>query len=135
MPRKKVIDEEPEEEYEWDKTRIIIFFVVLLALIVGGFLAKHYFLDAKSTPIASQSVKGASTQNETLLPSAQSIQQGVSEQLSNLQQQASQISVQDIASSSPQVQQVIQQLQQLKSLPTSPSGVVKAACINICNGL
>lgn len=135
MPRKKIIDEEPEEEkYEWDKPRIIIFFVVLVALIIGGLLAKHFFLDAQNSPSdAMQSVKGVTSQNDSpQLPTVQNVQEGVQQQLSNLQQQASQISVDDIASSSPQVQQI---LQQIKQLPQQPGNIAKQTCENICNSL
>lgn len=135
MPRKKVLDEEPEEGiYEWDKLRIILFFVVILILLAGGILAKHFFLDANIGPSgALQSVKGIAAQNDSSqLPTVQSVQEGVQQQISNLQQQASQISIEDIASSSQQVKQI---LQQLKDLPNVPGNTLKQTCTQICNNL
>lgn len=136
MPRKKQagFNEEPEEKeepFEWDKPRIIGFFAVLLFLLVGGLVFKHFLLDANTIP-ASQAVQGASTQANESLPSVQDIKQGAAQQVAALQQQASQISVQEIASSSPQVQQI---LQQIKQLPSVPGNVAKQTCMNICNSL
>lgn len=123
--------EEKEEPFEWDKTRIVEFFVVLGVLLIGGLTAKHFLLDANTTP-ASQAVEGASTSVESQLPSVQDIQQGAQQQVVALQKQASQISVQEIASSSPQVQQI---LNQIKQLPNVPGNVAKQTCENICNSL
>lgn len=138
MPRKKVIDEEPEEEetYEWDKPRIVIFFAVIAALLFGGLLYKHFVLDAQSVPSAGsfKSVQGASSSSNdtTQLPSVESIKQSAGQEIQTIQKQASQITVQQIASSSPQVQQLIQQLQQL---PSQPGNIAKQTCENICNSL
>ena len=132
MPRKKKVpefadeQEEKEEELEWDKKKIIGAFIVLFLLIVGGVVTKHFIF-----PSSSQSVQGASTsvqQNESLLPSSADVKK----QIDNIQSQVSQLSVQDIASSSPQVQQI---LDQLKKLPNTPGNVLKQTCENICKGL
>ena len=131
MARKKVFEEEPEEEFEWDKSRIIIFFVVLVVLIGGGLFAKHYFLDSKGIAKGQQSTVGVSLREENIssqLPSSQDIQQ----KIADLQHQATKISVQDIASSSPQVQEVLQQLQKL---PELPGDIAKQTCIQLCGKL
>lgn len=139
MPRKKQAEfnDEPQEEFEWDKPRIIIFFAVIFALLIGGLLYKHFVLDAQATPSAtiSRSVQGASSlppTNSSQLPSVESIKQSAGQEIQTLQNQASQISIQQIASSSPQVQQIIQQLQQL---PSQPGNIAKQTCENICNSL
>jgi len=132
MPRKKVLEEEHEEKVEWDKPRIMSFFIVLGLLVVGGLLGKHFFLDVQTNSSPQQSVQGISTQADASLPTVQSVQRGVTEQLANLQQQASQISVKDIASSSPQVQQVLLQLQKL---PQLPGDIAKQACVQLCGKL
>lgn len=133
MPRKKAVefedDQEEEEALEWDKRKIIIAAVVILILIVGGIFTKKFILGDATAP--QQSVQGISTQSSpdtSLLPS----QEDLKKQVAALEAKASSLSLQDVASSSPQVQDI---LQQLKNLPSSPSSVVKAACINICNGL
>ena len=132
MPRKKVLEEEHEEKVEWDKPRIMSFFIVLGLLVVGGLLGKHFFLDVQTNSSPQQSVQGISTQADASLPTVQSVQRGVTEQLANLQQQASQISVKDIASSSPQVQQILLQLQKL---PQLPGDIAKQACVQLCGKL
>ena len=109
-----MIDEEQEEQFEWDKPRIIIFFIVLCGLVIGGLLVKHVVLDAQNTPQGLPSVQGLSTQagqdTSSQLPTVQSVKQDAQQEIVALQKQASQISVKDIASSSPQMQQVLQQL-------------------------
>ncbi len=139
MPRKKVLDEPEEEAFEWDKSRIIIFFAIVGALLVGGLLFKHFFLDTQISPSqlssSQHSVQGASSppqDSSSQLPTVQGIRQGAQQEIQTLQKQASQISVQDIASSSPQVQQVLKQLQQL---PNLPGNVAKQTCMNLCNNL
>lgn len=138
MPRKKQAEfnEEPEEEFEWDKPRIIIFFSVIGALLIGGLLYKHLVLDAQVAPSAgiSHSVEGASSSNDnsSQLPSVESIKQSAGQEIQTLQKQASQISVQQIASSSPQVQQIIEQLQQL---PNQPGNIAKQTCEQLCSKL
>jgi peptidoglycan hydrolase CwlO-like protein len=132
MPKRKIVNEEPEEEkYEWDKPRVIIFFSIVAILLIGVLLAKHFLLDVQTVP-TQKSVQGISTSRDTSLPTVQSVQQGVTEQLSHLQQQATQIDVQEIASSSPQVQQI---LQEIKQLPSAPGNIAKQTCLNICNSL
>lgn len=137
MPRKKIIEEEKEEQFEWDKPRIIIFFVVVVGLIIGGFLFKHFFLDAQNVPsqVTFQSVHGTSTStNDTSSqpPTLQNLKQTAQDEISSLQKQAEQISIKDIASSSPQVQQVLQQLQ---NLPNLPGDVAKQTCEQLCGKL
>jgi len=132
MARKKIFEEEPEEEFEWDKPRIITFLVVVLLLIGGGIVAKHYFLDSHDTLArGQQSAGGVSLQEGNIssqLPSSQDIQQ----KIADLQHEATSISVQDIASSSPQVQEVLKQLQKL---PDLPGNIARQTCIQLCGKL
>lgn len=136
MPKKKLVED--EEVYEWDKKRIIIAFAIIIVLIAGAFFAKKYFLaDQASNPAStnssvSQDVQGANTQstgsNATTnfsLPSANDLQN----QLNALEQKIQHLSVQDVASASPQVQDIIQQAQ---NLPNLPKDQAKSICQTVC---
>ena len=134
MPKKKIVnldeEQEKEEELEWDKKKIIIAFVIVFFLVVGAIFGRKYILGDQSSP-SDKSVQGISTQNTadtSLLPS----QEDVKQQIAALEAKVSGLSVKDIASSSPQVQQV---LQQLKNLPNVPGDVIKQQCENICKGI
>lgn len=137
MPNRKLIEDvEEEEELEWDKKKIFLTLAVVMLLLIGGITAKIYLLGSHtSSPSVGQAVKGASTvasaaQNTSpiQLPSSTAVQQ----KIATLEQQASQISVKDIASSSPQVQAIVQQLQ---NLPQMPGNVAKQTCVQLCNNL
>lgn len=132
MPRKKTIEfeeeKDQEEEYEWDKTKLAITGVILL-LLIGGFIfgRQYIFGDQASSHKSAEKISMGYAQ-ESLLPS----QEEVKQQLAAVEAKVSGLSVQDIATASPQVQQVLKQLQ---NLPKTPGDVVKQTCENICKGL
>lgn len=137
MPKRKLIEDiEADEELEWDKKKIFITLGVVALFLTGGFAAKVFLLGSHTAlPSSQQDVKGASTVNSSAqtsspiqLPSSTAVQQ----KIASLEQQASQISVKDIASTSPQIQAIVQQLQ---NLPQMPGNVAKQTCIQLCNNL
>lgn len=137
MPKRKLIEDiEADEELEWDKKKIFITLGVVALFLTGGFAAKVFLLGSHTAlPSFQQDVKGASTVNSSAqtsspiqLPSSTAVQQ----KIASLEQQASQISVKDIASTSPQIQAIVQQLQ---NLPQMPGNVAKQTCMQLCNNL
>ncbi len=117
-----------KQEVEWDKKRIILFLVAAAALIIIGFELRTLLSgdNAASNQSLNQNVKGAAIQP------APSIQKGIQDQISNLKNEAQNINVVDIASSSPQVQKVINDLKAIKNYPKNQ---LKDTCQQICNGL
>lgn len=119
-------------EEQWDKKKIILFIIVFLVLLGIGYELKRYFLDKNSnnqSNVASDDVKGASTQS---FSPAQSIKQNIQGQIDNLRNEAQNINLVDVASSSPQVQKVINDL---KALQNYPSNQLKDVCEKVCSGL
>lgn len=112
-----------KEEVQWDKKKIAIFSV--LFLIVGLFLLYRLidFNTPSTTPKPQSEIRGIS---------ADDISENVTEAISDLQEQASSLEIEEVASSSPQVQKIINDLKSIKDLPKSQ---LKNACENICNGL
>jgi regulatory protein YycI of two-component signal transduction system YycFG len=112
-----------KEEAQWDKKKILIFSVVFLA--IGLFLLYRLidFNSPEAPPKPPSEIKGLS---------AESISENVTEVLSDLAQQASDLEIEEVATSSPQVQKIINDLKSLKDLPKSQ---LKNACENICSGL
>jgi hypothetical protein len=92
-------------------------------------LAPESFVPKVNLP----SVLGVTDQKSTnhvsiSLPS----QVDVQNKIKDIQQQVTHLNVNDVASSSPQVQQILKQLQQI---PAGPVGQVKEACMRLCSQL
>ncbi len=116
--RKK--DEEIEES--WNKKRVGVALIILLA-IIGGLV---YLLNNKfSFNKSGQNTKVLSSKDVKL-------EDMVQNQIINLKKEASNINVEEIASSSPQIRKLIDDLKALGDLPKNQ---VKEACLNICKGL
>ena len=80
-------------------------------------------------PSSTTAVKGASTQS---LPALPDVKQSIQNQIDNLKNEAQNINVVDIATSSPQVQKVINDL---KAIQNYPQNQLKTTCEKICSGL
>lgn len=120
----------------WDKKKIAVGISVLVLLIAAGVAVKQYVLPTLGITNNQQAVQGAEDQaiSPTDTPKTFSLPsvQDVSNQVQQLQQKVSGLTVAEVASSSPQIQQVIQQIQ---ALPQMPSNAAKAACEQICSKL
>ena len=123
-------EQKKKEEIEWDKKKIIIFSVVVLLLLIGAYVLKPMILGENLSLEDSyqKDVRGINIQE----PPKQSLKNSVSEEINNLKEQAQNINVVDIASSSPQVQKIINDL---KAIQNYPSNQIKEACEKVCSGL
>ena len=125
---------EPKEKIEWDKKKIILFVIFFVLLLVGlgalkvMVLDKNSLQDKNSSVVSSQEVKAA----ETSSLNAQTIKNNIQGQIKSLKDEANNIDVVSIATSSPQVQKIINDL---KALQNYPSNQLKETCVNICNRL
>ena len=147
MPKKKIEfpEDEKEEKFEdvWDIRKVLVGLVVLVLLIFGGLVAKRILLHESIAPetfiphISLPSVLGTNTgptdstqvsHIKISLPNQEQVQN----QIQTIQQQVTHMNVQEIATSSPQVQQILKQIQDLPGQGTSQ---VKDACVRLCNNL
>ena len=125
-----LMKEGKKEAIEWDKKKIILFTAGTIVLLGIGLVAKEMmFAGAKTQNISATSVKGANTEIVNPLPD---IKQGIQNQIDSLKNEAQNINVVDVATSSPQVQKVINDL---KALQDYPKNQLKQTCENICNKL
>ena len=117
--------QEVKFEESWNKKRVSIAFIVLLLLAGGAiYLFRNRLpFDAKSQRAQNQKVLSASDQN---------LEDIVQRQVQAIKHQAENINVEEIASSSPQIQSLINDLKDLQNLPKDKA---KEACYNICSGL
>lgn len=111
---------EAEFKESWNKKRVGIALIILLASITGLLytLNSKFFKPGQNTKVLSaRDVR---------------LEDMVQNQIFNLKKEASNIDVEEIASSSPQIRNLIDDLKALGDLPKNQ---VKEACLNICKGL
>jgi len=122
---------EREEKIEWDRKKILLF-VIAIGILTGViYIVKEMMFTGLETPSYSTintAVKGANTEVNPPLD----IKKSVQNQIDNLKNEAQNINVVDIATSSPQVQKVINDLRAVQDYPQNQ---LKATCEKICSGL
>ncbi len=126
-------------EESWNKKRIIIGLVFLLAAVAGLTAFKVLVLDKNQAPEsiankATTDVKGVSTNTNTSSNGSTitGLKTNIQDQLNTIKQEASSINLTDIATSSPQVQKVIDDIKSIQNLPRSQA---KSICEQVCGGL
>jgi conjugal transfer/entry exclusion protein len=123
-----------KEESQWDKKKIFLFSILVFLAIIGAYYIKTLVmpqnLASNSLPDKStdKNVKGIST---SVNPS-NTLKQDIQNQINNIKNEAQNINVIDIATSSAQVQKVINDL---KVLQNYPSNSLKGVCEKVCSGL
>ena len=118
-----------KEEFEWDKKKIILFVAGVTLLIIVSLVFRKMMIAGQETATNPTAVKGASTQ---ALPALPDVRQNIQNQIENIKNEAQNINVVDVATSSPQVQKVINDL---KAIQNYPKNQLRQTCEQICNGL
>lgn len=132
MIRVKELKEE-KEKVIWDKKKIIVFSIIVILLIGIGFeiktlmLGQNYSISPKKSTSLKEQVQGVENKDLSV-----DIKQGIQESINNLKTEAQNIDLQEVATSSPQVQKVINDLKSLQDLPKTQ---IKSACEKICGSL
>jgi len=119
------------EKTEWDKKKIFLFLIAAGLLVGAGAVVKGMMFAGQGTSTSqpiSESVKGASTEVSKLPDIGKNIQN----QVDNLKNEAQNINIVDVATSSPQVQKVINDL---KAIQDYPKNQLRQTCEKICSGL
>lgn len=113
---------EKKIETEWDVRKIFFAsIIIILVLVVGVWLERGYFAQINSQRV----VKDASIEVPNL-------QKAVQSKIEGIKVEAAKINVEEVATSSPQMQKVINDL---KSIQNYPSSQAKSMCEQICSGL
>jgi len=127
LPRIGVM-REAKKNREWDLKKLILAFFILVGILILILFFKFYFFaNSESIPkiagIQEKRVKGISTED---------VQKAVQEKVDLIKQQADEINITDVASSSPQVQKLIQDIKTLENYPGSQA---RSMCENLCKSL
>ncbi len=123
-----------KEESQWDKKKIFLFSILVFLAVIGAYYIKTLVmpqnLASNSLPgkSAEKNVKGVST---SVNPS-NTLKQDIQNQINNIKNEAQNINIVDIATSSAQVQKVINDF---KVLQNYPSNSLKGVCEKVCSGL
>lgn len=112
---------EVEFKESWNKKRIITALIILALLVAGAiFLTKSDFTPNNPNQKEVSTVLSASNEN---------LEDAIQKQIESLKEQAANIDVEEIASSSPQIQNLVNDLKALQDLPRNQA---REACMNIC---
>jgi hypothetical protein len=119
------VKNKPQKESEWDKKKIIFITVIVFILLISVFWIKDLVL-GKNTQSGemTRKVKGISIQSD--------VRKNVADQINTLKEEAGNINLVDIATSSPQVQKIINDLKAIKDYPNNQ---LRQTCINMCSKL
>ena len=127
LPRIDVM-KETKTNRQWDLKKIIFVGIILAGIIAAILFFKFYFFAgvddiSKVAKEQKSAVKGISTKD---------IQNAVQDKIDLIKEQADNVNVTDIATSSPQIQKVINDI---KSLENYPVDQARSMCENLCKGL
>jgi len=137
---KNVVKNIEEIEEQWSKKRILIAIVIVASLLGAGvYFLKNGVFGVRDI-LSSKAIWGANTTKEDTV---KKISEGVSkkvslplttikEKLDNLKKEVANLSVEDIASSSPQIQKIMNDFNGLKEYPRNEA---KNICQKICSEL
>ncbi len=117
-------------EESWNKKRILI--ATLAVFTIGG--AVYTFRGSIFPNFFSSNNKQEMPSKESVLStkSEPSVQEALGKQIESIKKEINTINIDEIASSSPQIQKIINDVKSLEKLPQSQ---LKNACLNICGGL
>jgi hypothetical protein len=113
---------------EFDKRKVVFLSIVFLAVMVFIAIGSSKVDSQKVTQSSLKKVEGAATSIDPV----ENIKNAVEDKIGTIQEEASNIDVAEVASSSPQVQKIINDI---KSLQDYPSDQAKSLCEKVCSGL
>lgn len=123
------------DESTWDKKKIAVTLIILVLVLVTGGM---YVSDKVTAKL--EGIKGAQIQNQTQRPLNEipnttfsfPSKENFTGRLDSIKKDIENINIQEIASSSPQIQKVLKDIQSIQQYPGNQA---KEMCYNICRGL
>jgi len=125
--------QEVKFEQSWNKKRILIALLILLALLGAGYFLTGSIFTKLVPKKSAPSYKNEKSKESVLSSeSTPNLSEAVQKQIESIKKEVNKINIDEIASSSSQIQKIINDVKSLEKLPQSQ---VKDACLKICGGL
>ncbi len=124
-----LVKKEVEEPADWDKRKIAVALLVLGVLLVVFLESKRLFLDKNKTVLGETAVK---IEQEAVKPPNINISSQIAPKVQDIKKSVEGLNVEEVATSSPQIQKVLNDIKGIKDLPANQA---KDACFKICSGL
>ncbi len=121
-----------EENFEWDRRRIIFGIFICIFVVAMFFEVKNRFFPNVSILGTSTVRKSTPVEKPSVKPPNFNIASGVGSKISEIKQNISGLDAKEIASSSPQIQKVLHDIQGIRDLPANQA---KEMCLKICSGI
>jgi hypothetical protein len=125
------------QEEVWDKKKIVLGIVVAGTILFSAYKIKTLVLDTKEDlkreeKISRQEVEGASTiaRPEIDLPTKEDIQEDLVEKVTVIKEEIQRLKLEEVATSSPQVQKIIKDIQSIEDYPKNQA---RQMCQEICS--
>ena len=125
------IKKKDEDQWQWDKKRILIisFFALVLGLIVWELRG---FITPENSSILGKKSEIKQVEKPDIKAPNINFSADVGSKVEEIKENIENLSPEEIASSSPQVQKVLNDIGQIKNLPVNQA---RDACIRICSAL
>lgn len=124
---------EVEFEESWNKKRILIAFIFIAALGLLAYVFRGSISDMFPKNRENSTNKSPSSKEGVLSTKSEAnIEETLGKQIESIKKEAGNINLEEIASSSAQIQKIINDV---KSLQDIPKNEAKDACFKICSGL
>lgn len=127
LPRINTV-REVKTNKEWDIKKLILVSLFLAGILAVFLFFKFYFFADSNK--ALKEVKGQESRSRVI--NTDNIQEAVKGQMDSIKEQAENINITDIATSSPQVQKIIKDIQALENYPSNQA---RSMCENLCKSL
>lgn len=124
---------EVEQDFEWDRKRILIGVGILAVVVIAVFELKGLFLNKNGNVLGETDInKSSEIEKPNVKPPNINFQSEVDSTIADIKKNIGQLDTREIASSSPQIQKVLQDIQGIKDLPSNQA---KEMCLKICSGI
>jgi hypothetical protein len=126
-PKKK----EEDNDWQWDRKRLFILAIVLFVLVIGFLEFKDKILPENSS-ILGESAKIEEVEKPQIKTPQINFSRDVESVLGEVKNSIENLSPEEVASSSPQVQKVLKDIEQIKNLPANQA---RDACMKLCSSI
>ena len=124
---------EIEQDFEWDKKRILIGLSIFAVIVIAAFELKGLFLNKNGNVLGETNINRSSEiEKPNVKPPNINFKSEVGSTIADIKKNIGQLDTREVASSSPQIQKVLQDIQGIKDLPSSQA---KEMCLKICSGI